>query len=101
MLKRDLAELLAAAEYSVRKSITPATYWVNRFMERPKAQLQAAVTRRNLDLGHGEPVSLTRPWGTEEAVVDENHGDGTVTVRYLGSETLVTIESADLTRSNA
>jgi hypothetical protein len=41
---------------------------------------------------HGQTVTLTTRWGTEQAEVDENHGDGTVTVRSFNSEEFHTVK---------
>lgn len=46
MLKRELAEMLADDEYSVKAGITPRTYWINRYMERRKADLVALLERK-------------------------------------------------------
>lgn len=47
----------------------------------------------------GQSAFLIRPGSREEVVVDENHGDGTVTVRFLNSETLVTVRGTELARN--
>jgi len=43
--KRELAELLADAEYSVIHGITARTYWVNRYMALRKDELVRKVDR--------------------------------------------------------
>jgi hypothetical protein len=48
---------------------------------------------------HGQTVRLTNEGGTEEAEVDENHGDGTVTVRPFNSEALITVPEHSLLRA--
>lgn len=45
MTKREMAELLADAEYSVIHDITSRTYWVNCYMKLRKDELVAKVER--------------------------------------------------------
>jgi hypothetical protein len=45
MMKREMAELLADNEVSVQWGMQTRTYWINRYMERRKAELEALLER--------------------------------------------------------
>lgn len=79
----DLTEALRIARLGRRK--------VCRHCE--KAAL-AEIAARNLDVVYGEIVKVLD--ADEYAVVEEVHGSGRVTVRYLNSECMITVYTEDL-----